>query len=151
MFADQGRRSRGYSLLASRAVGYSVSSKHVAGFFQSCLANLYRDTLDIEEPVIFANRVCNALKADPRSVDLRAQSAYFYAFATKYLEWTDREDLLQIILDTFRSRVARLADHAHNPQGAINEGIDFLRGFDETERARMCKIAPDLWTFAQMK
>lgn len=68
-------------------------------------------------------------------MDLRAQSAYFYAFTAKFLEWTDREDLLQVIIDTFRSRVARLADHAHNPQGALNEGLEFLRGLDETERA----------------
>ena len=86
---------------------------------------------------MFVNRVCHALKADPRSVDLRAQSAYFYAFATIYLEWTDRPELLGIITDTFRSRVAKLADHANNPRGALAEGMEFLRGLDETERA--CK------------
>lgn len=68
-------------------------------------------------------------------MDLRAQSAYFYAFAAKFLEWTDREDLLQVIIDTFRSRIARLSDHAHNPHAALNEGLEFLRGLDETERA----------------
>lgn len=95
-----------------------------------------RDTVDIEQPRIFANRVCNALKADPRSVDLRAQSTHFYAFAIKFLEWTEREDLLEIIIDTFRSRIAKLADHAHNPSGALSEGMEFLKGLDETERAR---------------
>lgn len=82
--------------------------------------------------------MCNALKADPRSIDLRAQSPYFYSFALKFLEWTDREDLLQIIVDTFRTRVSKLADHAHNPQGSMTEGVEFLRGLDETERA--CKF-----------
>ena len=91
--------------------------------------------MDIDQPKMFSTRVCNALKADPRSVDLRAQSAYFYAFAIKFLDWTERDDLLQIIVDTFRSRVAKLADHAHNPRGALAEGMDFLRGLDETERA----------------
>lgn len=88
---------------------------------------------------MFSNRVCHALKADPGSVDLRAQSPYFYSFAIKYLEWTERDDLLDVIVDTFRSRVAKLADHANNPEGALSEGMDFLRGLEEYERAREAK------------
>jgi GINS complex subunit 3 len=35
---------------------------------------------------------------------------------------------------TFKKRAAEIADHAHNPKGAMGEGADFLRGLDETER-----------------
>ena len=86
--------------------------------------------------------VCNALKADPRSVDLRAQSAHFYEFALKYLDWTERDDLVAIVIETFRARVAKLADHAHEPQTALRSGMDFLRGLDEHERARMWRCIP---------
>ena len=37
---------------------------------------------------------------------------------------------------TFKKRAAQIADHAHNPRGAVSEGADFLRGLDETERMR---------------
>lgn len=76
------------------------------------------------------------MKANPRSVELRSQAIHFYSLALKYLEWTDREDLLPIIVDTFRSRVVKLADHAHNPRGAMEEDIQFLQGLDEHERKR---------------
>jgi GINS complex subunit 3 len=35
---------------------------------------------------------------------------------------------------TFKKRAADIADHAHNPRGALGEGADFLRGLDEMER-----------------
>lgn len=37
---------------------------------------------------------------------------------------------------TFKKRAAEIADHAHNPRGAVSEGGDFLRGLDEAERIR---------------
>ena len=35
---------------------------------------------------------------------------------------------------TFKTRAADIADHAHNPRGALGDGADFLRGLDEMER-----------------
>lgn len=35
---------------------------------------------------------------------------------------------------TFKARAAEIADHAHNPRGALGEGVEFLRGLDEMER-----------------
>ena len=35
---------------------------------------------------------------------------------------------------TFKKRASEIADHAHNPRGALGEGAEFLRGLDETER-----------------
>jgi GINS complex subunit 3 len=39
-----------------------------------------------------------------------------------------------VSLKTFKKRAAEIADHAHNPRGATGDGVDFLRGLDETER-----------------
>lgn len=43
---------------------------------------------------------------------------------------------------TFKKRAAEIADHAHNPRGAMGDGVDFLRGLDETER-RLFRAAHD--------
>ena len=41
-------------------------------------------------------------------------------------------------IQTFKERAAEIADHAHNPRGALGEAQDFLRGLDEMERQRRC-------------
>lgn len=38
---------------------------------------------------------------------------------------------------TFKKRAAEIADHAHNPKGALGDGVEFLQGLDETERRCM--------------
>lgn len=44
---------------------------------------------------------------------------------------------------TFKKRAAEIADHAHNPTGAIGGGGgDFLKGLDENERHRESIAAP---------
>lgn len=45
--------------------------------------------------------------------------------------------LTVVIPQTFRKRASEIADHAHNSRGALGEGVEFLRGLDETER--QCK------------
>lgn len=39
-----------------------------------------------------------------------------------------------MISQTFKKRATEIADHAHNAQGALGEGVEFLRGLDEMER-----------------
>lgn len=92
-------------------------------------------TLDL--PPALSQRVLNALKADPRTVDLRSQAPHFYSLAVRMLELFEEEGLVDVLLDTFRSRASEIADHANNPRGALGEGAEFLRGLDETER--QCK------------
>lgn len=43
-------------------------------------------------------------------------------------------------MQTFKKRAAEIADHAHNPKGALGEGVEFLQGLDETERQCMLII-----------
>ncbi len=45
--------------------------------------------------------------------------------------------MLNVFGQTFKQRAAEIADHAHNPRGALGEGAEFLRGLDEMERQCM--------------
>lgn len=93
-------------------------------------------TLDL--PVALSARVMNALKADPRMVDLRALAPHFYALGARMLELFEEEEMGEILADSFKSRAKVIADQAHNPRGALGEGADFMRGLDENER--QCKF-----------
>lgn len=108
-------------------------------------------------PDALAERVINALKADPRTVDLRALAPHFYTLSERILEIFEEEEMVDVLIDvfavrrrrgmiaslltrqiqTFKKRAAEISDHAHNPRGAVGEGVDFLRGLDESER--QCK------------
>jgi hypothetical protein len=52
--------------------------------------------------------------------------------------------LTAMIPQTFRRRASEIADHAHNSRGALGEGVEFLRGLDETER--QCDFILNAWT-----
>ncbi|OKL59863.1 DNA replication complex GINS protein psf3 [Talaromyces atroroseus] len=97
-------------------------------------------TLDL--PSALSERVLNALKANPRTVDLRALAPHFYSLGIRVLELFEEEEMADILSDTFRKRAAEIADHAHNSRGALGEGVEFLRGLDETER-QLFRIAHD--------
>ena len=91
-------------------------------------------TLDL--PQCLSTRVVNALKADPRTVDIRALAPHFYALGARILELFEEDELAEILSDSFKKRAKEVADQAHNPRGALGEGADFLRGLDEDERQR---------------
>lgn len=93
-------------------------------------------TLDL--PAALSARVMNALKADPRTVDLRALAPHFYALGARMLELFEEEEMGEILAETFKARAKVIADQAHNPRGALGEGADFLRGLDENERRCKC-------------
>jgi GINS complex subunit 3 len=96
----------------------------------------------------------NALKADPRTVDLRSLAPNYYRLSERVLELFEEEEMVDILSNvcltpptaahrstllthpnkTFKKRAAEIADHAHNPKGALGDGVEFLRGLDETER-----------------
>ena len=54
-------------------------------------------TLDF--PVPLQQRVINALKADPKSVDLRAQTPYFYSLGARILDLFEDEDVVDVLID----------------------------------------------------
>ncbi|KAL9097121.1 MAG: hypothetical protein Q9165_000547 [Trypethelium subeluteriae] len=58
-------------------------------------------TLDL--PAALSQRVMNALKADPRTVDLRAQAPHFYALAARMLELFEEEEMVDILTEVCSS------------------------------------------------
>lgn len=73
-------------------------------------------------------------------MDLRALASHFYELAARVLELFEEEEVVDVLSETFKKRAAEIADHAHNPRGALGEGADFLRGLDEMERqCRWCQ------------
>lgn len=88
----------------------------------------------LDPPAALAPRVLNALKADPRTVDLRALAPHFYNLGARILELFEEEEMIEVLSETFKTRAAVVADQAHNPRGALGEGADFMRGLDESER-----------------
>jgi GINS complex subunit 3 len=99
--------------------------------------NLSTSLVNLDLPQCLSTRVVNALKADPRTVDIRALAPHFYALGARMLELFEEDELADILSDSFKKRVKEIADQAHNPRGALGEGADFLRGLDEDER--QCK------------
>ncbi|KAK8165221.1 DNA replication complex GINS protein psf3 [Phyllosticta citrichinensis] len=89
-------------------------------------------TLDL--PAALSARVVNALKADSRTVDLRALAPHFFTLGARMLELFEEEEMGEILSESFKARAKVIADQAHNPRGALGEGADFLRGLDESER-----------------
>lgn len=112
----------------------------------------------LDPPTALSPRVLNALKADPRTVDLRALAPHFYNLGARILELFDEEEMIEVLsevslslglgmrilsrwltsMQTYKARAAVIADQAHNPRGALGEGADFMRGLDENERQCGC-------------
>lgn len=105
-------------------------------------------------PPALGNDVIQALKADPRAVPLRDQSAHFYGLATHMMELSEEQELGAVLRKTFVTRASEIALHArkvggvgHKKEDASNLGIggageEFLRGLDEWER-RLFRQAHD--------
>ncbi|KAF2478439.1 hypothetical protein BDY17DRAFT_258930, partial [Neohortaea acidophila] len=83
-------------------------------------------------------RVMNALRADPKSVDVRAQAQWFYGIGERVLELFEEEGAVEVLSDTFQKRAMEIADKAQNTR-TVQQGAgsgDFLGTLDETERSR---------------
>jgi GINS complex subunit 3 len=98
-------------------------------------------TLDL--PPSLSPRIMNALKADPKSVDLRALAQHFYRLGARILELFEEEEVCDVLMETFRVRAVEISDHANNAGagargggggGVGSDGVEFLRGLDEMER-----------------
>jgi GINS complex subunit 3 len=98
-------------------------------------------TLDL--PPSLVPRVMNALKADPKSVDLRALAQHFFGLGARMLELFEEEEVCEVLMESWRVRAAEISDHASNAGtgnrggggGVGGEGVEFLRGLDESERS----------------
>jgi len=110
----------------------------------SASATSSKSLVDLDLPASLTPRVMNALKADAKSVDLRAQAQHFYGLSARVLDLFDEEEVdLAVLMNTFRKRAAEIGDHAVNAGqsgrgggGGVGgtDGVEFLRGLDEVER-----------------
>jgi len=53
----------------------------------------------IDLPTSLSSRVLNALKADPRTVDLRAQAPHFFSLGARMLELFEEEEMADVLSD----------------------------------------------------
>ena len=86
-------------------------------------------TLELPE-IVAGARELSALKADPRVVDLRSWSRWYWGLVNRCLELWEDEEVGDVGGDAFKIRAAEIADYAHNPRGAPAE---FVQRLDETE------------------
>lgn len=111
-----------------------------------------RSFVTFDLPPALGNDVVQALKADPRAVPLRDQSAHFYGLATHMMELSDEQELGAVLRKTFVTRATEIALHARKVGGVGHKtkgkgpaeegsnlglggaGEEFLRGLDEWER-----------------
>ena len=71
--------------------------------------------LDI--PSALSPRVLNALKADPRHVELRTLATHFYALGERVLGLFEEDELAETLVNAYKTRAAEIADLAVNPSG----------------------------------
>jgi GINS complex subunit 3 len=67
----------------------------------------------LDPPAALSPRVLNALKADPRTVDLRALAPHFYDLGSRILELFEEEEMIEVLSDvSFQSQIttARTTD-----------------------------------------
>ena len=53
----------------------------------------------IDMPSALSQRVLNALKADPRTVDLRAQAPHFYSLGVRMLELFEEDEMAEVLAE----------------------------------------------------
>ena len=93
------------------------------------------DTLiTMDMPLALSKRVLNALRADAKSVDLRAQAMHFYGLGARMLELFEDEELTEVLVESFRTRSLEVADKASGSRNLAGEGGEFVRGLEEEER-----------------
>lgn len=73
--------------------------------------------LTLNLPPALRHDVIQALKADPRAVPLRDQSAHFYALATRMLDLFEDADLASVLRDAFVGRTDDIGMHARKVGG----------------------------------
>lgn len=65
----------------------------------------------LDMPQALGQRVMNALRADPKSVDVRAQALFFYGLGERMLELFEEEETVEILTDVSLSAIPTESDH----------------------------------------
>ncbi len=83
-------------------------------------------TLNLPPPL--RHEVVQALKADPRAVPVRDQSAHFYALATRMLDLFEDADLAAVLRTAFVRRTSEIGLHARKVGGQATGSGDGASG-----------------------
>lgn len=57
----------------------------------------------IDMPNALSQRVLNALKADPRTVDLRSQAPHFFSLGARMLELFEEDEMVDVLSEVVLS------------------------------------------------
>lgn len=86
----------------------------------------------LEMPTALGQRVLNALRADPRSVDLRAQAQFFYGLGERMLDLFEEEEMGEVLSDvsllvskSHRYRPLTKADLQETRSGDCRQGAEY--------------------------
>lgn len=71
-------------------------------------------TLDL--PPALSHRVLNALKADPKSVDLRALAPHFYGLGARILDLFEEDEMVEVLTDVRFLAPPRLFSRSLQPR-----------------------------------
>lgn len=90
--------------------------------------------LDLIQPEFYSNKVLNAIKTGPDSINLHAVLQHFYKITERWgLLFNDKE-LVDIVIAMLKHRASLINDLADSGANS-GTGVDFFHSLDETERA----------------
>lgn len=84
-------------------------------------------------PEVFSNKVLNALKSDPKSVDLHTRCSVFFWLAERWISIFGDEDLADTIMKALRSRAVEVSDIAHSQRGLLGDASEIMFKLDDFE------------------
>jgi len=77
---------------------HNIHPLHKANTMESQSLNT-SSLVTLDPPSALSPRVLNALKADPRTVDLRALAPHFYDLGARILELFEEEEMIEVLSD----------------------------------------------------
>lgn len=88
--------------------------------------------LNLEEPDFISSKVLNAIKADPRSVDLHSIMSNYYTLIEKWAGIYSDAALAEIAMAMLKERALEIDNYASNTSKHVNS--PFLYSLDEFEK-----------------
>lgn len=98
----------------------------------STLENTQETFIELLEPDFIAPKVLNAIRADPKSVDLHSIMANFYKLCEKWATMFNEKELIDTILMMLKERAMEIDNFASNATKHVSS--PFLLSLDEFEK-----------------
>lgn len=88
--------------------------------------------IDLLEPDFISAKVRNAIKADPKSVDLHSIMSNYYKLVEKWATMFEERDLAELAMAMLKERAVEIDNYAGNSNKHVNS--NFLHSLDEFEK-----------------